>query len=459
MQHVIRAAEGLMGGRPIDGDEEADPIFSALFLQRGDISPYSKRFSPGECICQPSPRGFAYNVAGSSALFFDRTSPNFPRDCLCIGGQRIDVTFLSVRDEEGNRPPFLVVPRGIRALCAMGHYPCYDGSFRREEGPLSALAFDSGSRVRYFGDSVFAGCARLTSVHIPGTVAKMGSCCFVDCRNLRLVTVQNGSVMSAIGDSAFSACPSLQAIDLPPDLGELSSNMFPGCRLCVLPLGPLRRLSRIRFAACQNNLHLGSVVIPGSVGAIDQCAFSGCAALSEVNFALPSKLVLIAPEAFAGCASLTRLWIGGSVESIAGTFCQGSGVHEVCIDQENTHFKAIEGCIVGGGGTEIVCYFGDDADVRIAAKIEKIRDESFRECAGLRSVTFETGSKIRVIESNAFRGCKDLERVQFAGLCPQLEYRCFGDCQKLKEVLFGSDLERRPWRTDAFYGCPVLRRA
>jgi hypothetical protein len=117
---------------------------------------------------------------------------------------------------------------------------------------------------------------------------------------------------------------------------------------------------------------------------------------------------------------------------IGATFLRGSGVRDVFVHEENARFKTIEEWFLDKGGIGIVLYFGNDCHVRIGADIETIEEQRFRGCQTIESVTFESGSELKAIGANAFRECGSFERVQFDGLCLQLEYRCFGDCRELK---------------------------
>jgi hypothetical protein len=286
------------------------------------------------------------------------------------------------------------------------------------------------------------GCPHLTARFIPASVERLGAGSFEDCDSLSAVTIESGSRLTSMGDSAFHDCYQLQVINLPPNLEQLNGTMFHDCNLSVLPLGSLLRLSSIGVAACQNNRKLRSVLIPGSVVNIISWAFNNCVSLSEVDFVLPSKLDSIGLQSFGGCTSLTRFRIVGSVTGIASTFLAGSGVREVSVDGDNAKFDTIEGFLVNRGGTRIVWYFANDCDVRIGANIETVGGHSFSNHPFLRSVRFESGSKLKEIEPDAFEGCGSLERVQFGGPYPTFGICCFRDCSHLSEVLSESAPDR-----------------
>jgi hypothetical protein len=255
------------------------------------------------------------------------------------------------------------------------------------------------------------------------------------------MTIERWSQLKELGCSAFGACH-IQSIDLPVDVDKLSSKLFYWCDLSVLSLASLAHLSSIGVSACEGLHLLRSVLIPGTVTEICAKAFSCCASLSEVDFVLPSRLASIGVGAFKKCKSLTEFWIVGSVTDIDGNFLDGSGVRQVWIGEGNAHFDTTEGFLVTRDGRSIVAYFGSDRDVRIGANIETVGKRSFARCDFLRSVTFESRSKLKRIEKSAFRLCCSLERVIFGGSRPSLEPKCFQFCHSLKEVLCESPSDR-----------------
>jgi hypothetical protein len=399
--------------------------------------------------------GFEYLVGISrTVLLFEQETEGLPRDCLCVSGQRLAVTFLSVPTSGSRGRLFLVVPRGVCALFDLNKFlrplVTYPDDTR-----LSAIAFDSGASVRVFGDLAFARCRSLASLCIPAPVRALGRMCFDKCHSLRCVTLEPGSRMTSIAPGAFGRCSLLEVLDLPPDLEALEIRVLSDCLLPVLHLQNLRRLSLIGQVACESSANLRSVLIPGSVREIGPSAFSSCTALSEVEFELPSSLVSIAPEAFAECTALREFRVVASVRQIGDGCLRHSGVRDISVDEDNAHFETVGGCLVKCEGRAIVYYFGNESDVKIGADIEVVTTHSFLDCNFLRSVTFESGSKLRVIGTRAFGSCTALESVQFGGPCPSLESYCFANCVQLRQVLLESPADHLPEESNAFFGCPI----
>jgi hypothetical protein len=408
--------------------DDIDRVRASVFP--GFLKDHS-RFAAGLCLCEPVEDGFSYTIIGSSPVHFDSTAEGLPRDSLCVCGERVQVNFLSDRNSRNRRYHFLVVPRGIEALVPVDWHPGRRRFYQLQtrlpvDDFLCAVAFESGSGLRFVGDSALFGSARLTWFFVPATVEKIGDSGFGRCRQLAMVTLEPGSRLTSMKRAAFEGCGRLQFIN------------------------SMLRLSHISPDTCKENSNLRSLLIPGTVIEIGSSAFASCVSLSEVDFVLPSKLTSIRWESFRGCRSLSEFRIVGSVRQICGNFLSCSGVHHVSIDEDNPEFDTVDGFLVNRDKTSIICYFGDDCDVRIGADIETVGDNSFEGCRFLRSVTFESGSKLKRIGRRAFSGCMLLKRVEFGGSCPTLDCHCFACCVNLAELVFPSPSDRVPRSSDAF---------
>lgn len=153
------------------------------------------------------------------------------------------------------------------------------------------------------GDCVFMNCANLKnvslakvekmgfrafsdsgieSIHIPGTVSEFGTSVFGSCQNLKTVTIGEG--VESIGASMFSNCPFLSSITLPSSLTKIENKAFYMCtRLvdCNLPEG----LTEIGDSAFGNCSWLETLRIPSTVCSIGKEAFIYCYSLTSVEFA------------------------------------------------------------------------------------------------------------------------------------------------------------------------------
>ena len=81
--------------------------------------------------------------------------------------------------------------------------------------------------VTAIGDHAFSGCAKLTSVVIPGSVTSIGTEAFYECSQLACVTFGNG--INTIGVGAFKGCGSITAVELPESVTEIGEYAFVMC--------------------------------------------------------------------------------------------------------------------------------------------------------------------------------------------------------------------------------------
>jgi hypothetical protein len=79
-----------------------------------------------------------------------------------------------------------------------------------------------GCRVSIFGESEF-GCTSLRLICIPSSVGKMGTKCFVYCRQLVTVTFEPSSKLSILPEATFGGFISLESICIPSSVETIST--------------------------------------------------------------------------------------------------------------------------------------------------------------------------------------------------------------------------------------------
>ena len=112
----------------------------------------------------------------------------------------------------------------------------------------------------------------LKSITIPGSVKRIESSAFYNCKGLQSVTLEEGICRLEERGCPFYGCDNLTNISLPSTLEAVPGSFF-------------RDLPNLK-----------SITIPSKVKSIGEQAFNGCKALTIVN--LPNNLEAIGSYAF-----------------------------------------------------------------------------------------------------------------------------------------------------------------
>jgi hypothetical protein len=102
---------------------------------------------------------------------------------------------------------------------------------------MSAVLFESGSRLREIGSAAFARCEQLTKFTIPESGDIIGDRSFQSCSQLKTVTFEGSSKLKRIGERAFSGCK-LDSIRIPALTEEIDGSAFVDCPLIAVQVAP-----------------------------------------------------------------------------------------------------------------------------------------------------------------------------------------------------------------------------
>ena len=190
--------------------------------------------------------------------------------------------------------------------------------------------------VNQIGDDAFYGCTNMISISIPDQVTEIGSYAFSGCESLTKIRIPDQ--VTTIGAGAFSGCDSLTEIHIPDSVMKIERQAFGRCcnlKSIVVSEGNKVYDSRDNCNAIietsTNKIIRGceNTIIPSSVTAIDEYAFTSAIGLKEINL---DSITDIGRDAFEGCTGLTSIKIPKSVTKIEkGTFKSCHGLVEVII--------------------------------------------------------------------------------------------------------------------------------
>ena len=272
---------------------------------------------------------------------------------------------------------------------------------------VSAVSFETtnltipdtlgGKAVTAFNASVFAGKTRAVRVTIPASVTAIPAEAFLDCGNLKAVTI-NGSGLTSIGARAFKGCGNLEAFVMPNSVTSLGQGVFSGCsamesvtlsdgltELTGVAYGGTGYYTGVKYGDESESTSLHSDIADG--------LFYNCASLKTINWG--ANIKTIGNIAFLYCSSLERVTIPDTVTSI--------GCH------------AFLGCSNLG-------------EVTIGNGVTVVGRMAFRALPNLTKVTF--GTKVNEIQQQAFQDCVNLQNFTLPATIQYLRYRCFAGCSK-----------------------------
>lgn len=124
----------------------------------------------------------------------------------------------------------------------------------------------------------------------------------------------------------------------------------------------------------EDNVALGSIILPSGMTKINNPGFTGCTKLTSVT--LPETLEIIGGKAFKGCSSLKSIIIPNSVTSISGS------AFDSCTDL--TYVKLPDG-------------------------IMELSESTFRDCSALPTVTVP--ASVATIDKTCFQNCTALAEI------------------------------------------------
>ena len=253
-------------------------------------------------------------------------------------------------------------------------------------GGLTNLMIPDG--VTYIRDRELAGNTNLTSVTIPASLTNISQQTFSGCANLKTFDVSpdnpnfrshEGLLLSKDGKTIVAVAAGLTDVTIPENVTCIGESAFAYCR------------------------KLTHMTIPASVKCIERDAFKGCHGLTGIT--IPDGVTKIGDHAFKNCQGLRSMAIPASVTEIGnGVFSGCTMLKSVAVSPDSTHFKSESGLLLSKDGTTLIEVIGiltnttltgtnepERADntitIRIPDGVVNIRDEAFKDCHGLTSIT------------------------------------------------------------------------
>ncbi|MCH5164876.1 MAG: leucine-rich repeat domain-containing protein [Clostridiales bacterium] len=189
-----------------------------------------------------------------------------------------------------------------------------------------------------------------------------------------------------IGASAFARNTVLSKVILPATVSTIGANAFESCTVltAVEFYGGESQLTMVDYGAFRNCSALNSFTLPAMLKTIGNIAFSGCEQLHDL--VIPESVIEIGINAFynTGYYKDTDNWTNGALYA---------GRHLIKVDNARFTQSVTEYAILSGTLT--------------------VSEFAFENCTGMIKISIPVS--VKGIEADAFRGCVNLEEVEYAG--------------------------------------------
>ena len=335
------------------------------------------------------------------------------------------------------------------------------------ESSIKSVTIQNG--VTSIGNGAFGTCMRISQIHIPSSVKRIGEWAFSGCDSLKTLTLERGLV--SIEAWAFYGCIRLEEISIPDTVSTIGDFAFSGCdRLRSVTFGKgLTYIGNDAFSDCPE---LASVSFKGCSPTIDEHAFSGCNQLSSVyisdlsawcktRFALtksnplfynailylnnepvqelviPEDITAINPFAFCYCSSIEEVVLHKNVSSIGEVAfggCPSLTAFRVAADNP-TYSAHSSGALLNRDGTALLAYpSGLGEEYTIPEEITELGPYAFFGASKLLHVSIN--ENITAIPPHCFEECSNLLSVTIPESVISVEDWAFNICHKLCHVLY-----------------------
>ena len=193
---------------------------------------------------------------------------------------------------------------------------------------------------------------------------------------------------------------------------DYDSNGSPWCenRESIKKIQIETGVTSIGKSAFQYCSSLKSVNIPDSVNSIAGYAFHSCASLQSIN--IPDNVAEINGYTFCGCTSLSDITIPKNVTSINSTaFEECTGLSSINVAEENTEYCSVDGVLFNKEKTTLMLYPAKKTSTsyNIPEGVIKIESSAFRGCKNVRKV--DNSKSVNYLGKFVFNGCTNLTEI------------------------------------------------
>lgn len=267
--------------------------------------------------------------------------------------------------------------------------------------------------VNNVNDYAFYGNQYLEEV-ILANQGSVGTYAFANCTKLTTVNIEEG--VTSVGNALFEGCNELATISVAEENAMYDSRN--NCNAII------EKAANKLVAACNQT------VIPESVTAIGDYAFSACGEMTSIS--IHKDILSVGNYAFSECSSLADVTIEDRTEVLTLGSNGNRGLFADC---------PLDLVYIGGkisydtSSSKGYSPFSNNTTLRtvtITDKEDTIYPYEFYNCSALKNLTI--GDGVTSIGDYAFSGCSSLENFSFGCSMKTIGANAFLGCSKMKEI-------------------------
>lgn len=294
------------------------------------------------------------------------------------------------------------------------------------ETGLTSINFPES--IKFIGDYAFAW-SELTSVVIPEGVETIGEAAFIECENLKTVTIPKSVTNIAMGAFGYNASLTSITVDS-ENLNYLSENgilfnkekttliQYPGAKQGAYTIP--ESVTKIGYAAFSNCWGLTYINIHNNVTSIENEAFYRCINLN--NVIIPEGITVIERNTFAACFNMKWVKIPSSVNEIRDYSFIECGLTEIfCLNPEPPLLNDYTPCIFEAVDKSIPVYIpiGSISKYKLAEGWNEFTNFIESDFTGIEDSNIST-TEIKVIAGNGIDICNYYGKLEVINLAGQV---------------------------------------
>jgi hypothetical protein len=334
----------------------------------------------------------------------------------------------------------------------------YAGTFDGQK-TMEYVAFEAGTRIRCLGAYAFRR-SGLKNICIPDSIELVRNSCFELCASLKSVTFGAGSKLRLFGNYSFSVS-ALESIRIPASVRVIGDHCFVLCT--SLESGIFESDSHLTHIGEGAFAHsaLRSMCVPATVEYLGDGCFGLCSFLETIDFEPGSCLWHIGCTVFRDCAARCII-LPGSVKFIGGGNLVGYDDGSVNLGFE-FESRWLQILLLDGvpvlrsiDGTKLASVTSKPSVKTFVVRriVESLEQHCFARVK-FNNIYFESQSRIRELPEYAF-SFSELYSICIPASVIKIAAWCFACCCSLSSLTFEDGSELRYIHSNALSGCPKL---